>query len=189
MIYCLAHVPSLKELVNWILCVGFPCSLQNILHYSRQHPSWSDMHTSTRRNQCSLLKSSFFRLQHTMLVGAILCSTTNMAQNWWKMTIFILTNLLEHPACFFLGTPSSLPSIGLLLLAFNYFWCQRSSRHTFRGMNSALDCVWALCLWHHTNEEQLLTTMSDPHSQNNIQNSNELDECLKISLFCQISLF
>lgn len=36
-----------------------------------------------------------------------------------KWPFFILTDLLGHPACLFLGTPSSLPSVDLLLLASN----------------------------------------------------------------------
>ena len=63
---------------------------------------------------------------------------------------------------------------GAIAIAFKYFWCWRS-RHTFYGMNSALDYVWALCFWYRSNEEQPLTTVQNACFQNNVQHSEELD--------------
>lgn len=59
------------------------------------------------------------------------------------------------------------------VLAFKYFCCQRGG-HTFCGRNSALDHVWALCLWYRTKKERPPTTVSNPLPQNNIQNRNGL---------------
>lgn len=106
-------------------------------------------------------------------------------KNWcFYLDKFPLTSCLLLP-----GNALFLDIYGSIVIGFKDFRCQRSCRHTFCGMNSALDHVWGLCLWYHTNEEQLLTTVSNPCSQNNIQNSNELNYCLKISLFRHISLF